>query len=167
MSNFNSVEDYMQNAENNRNSAVLKTLLEDEPGMRELPNITDNDIGNYLKVKSDKSLEWAEGGGSSGGGGALSVKGSWDEDTPTLFKLDKTWQEIFDAVSGGTPVWIYSQDSPEGYIVYYLTDVWVSNNNYCVMIARYEVEADGTLSGFGYEMKTHNANGYPDYNENA
>lgn len=126
MSNFNSVEDYMQNAENNRNSAVLKTLLEDEPGMRELPNITDNDIGKYLKVKSDKSLEWAEGGSS--GGGVLVVHE--DENNGTL---DKTAAEIFTALENNTVVIKMEGEDGEGksYIsIQVMVDAHVFGNDY-------------------------------------
>lgn len=125
---YNSVEDYMQNAENNRNSAVLKTLLEDEPGMRELPNITDNDIGKYLKVKSDKSLEWAEGGSSGGG---LLVTVTWNEDYDEA-DLDKTWQEIHDAIVAGKYVSFNEPYSGEGesYInVYHIAGINVDESN--------------------------------------
>lgn len=83
---YNSVEDYIRNAENNRNPAVLNSLLESEPGMKELPEITAEDEGKILQVNNGRP-SW---GGGSSGGGVLVVH---DVDGT----LDKTWQEIADA----------------------------------------------------------------------
>mgnify|MGYP006958173522 CR=1 FL=1 len=45
------------------------------------------------------------GQGGSGGGGVLVVhESTWTEDTITYFQLDKTWQEIYDALLSGVLV---------------------------------------------------------------
>ena len=153
MGDFNSVEDYMQNAESNRNSAILNTLLENEPGMKELPNITDNDIGKYLKVKSDKSLEWAEGGT---GGGVLVVH---EDENGTL---DKTWKEIYDADFA-----IMIGEQPGSKSIIHIFDVYVNMPEKDV----YHVTV-GSPSYSGGEViltksdyVTNSENGYPSYTE--
>ncbi len=94
---FNNLEDYVRNAESNRNSAVLNSLLESEPGMKELPDTTNAKEGDVLVLDSQKKPTWGSGGGS--GGGVLVC----NMDTETM-ALDHTWQEIKDAGFAVLPI---------------------------------------------------------------
>ena len=67
----------------------------DEKGSA-LPSVTADDNGDVLTVVSGA---WAKATPSGGGGGGAFVITATEEDDVTT--LDKTWQEIFDAVSDG------------------------------------------------------------------
>ena len=102
---YNSVEDYVKNAESNRNPAVLNSLLESEPGMKELPEITTEDEGKILQVNNGKP-SWSSGGSS--GGGALRVNMTVEDGDAVL---DKTWEEIVEAIKGGVLPYVYEDNN--------------------------------------------------------
>ena len=144
---YNNVEDYVKNAESNRNPAVLNSLLKSEPGMKELPEITAEDEGKILQVNNGKP-SWSNG--SSSGGGALKVNvavtKSGDE---TTFTLDKTYKQIVDAVNGGILPYICKTGSNDGMIV--VLERWNSLGG-----TSYVVE-------FDTEYSTTSENGYPSF----
>ena len=73
-------------------------------GKAGVPAVEASDKGKFLHTnESTGALEWAEGGGS--GGGVLVV-------TDTDGTLDKTWQEIHDAIANGI---VYLYDSANGF----------------------------------------------------
>lgn len=79
-------------------------------GVTELPSFNENDKGKVLTINSESgALGWEEGsGGGSSGGGVLVVH--IDDDTGAL---NKTWQEITNALKSGTlPVICY--ETPDG-----------------------------------------------------
>lgn len=110
---YNNVEDYVKNAESNRNPAVLNSLLKSEPGMKELPEITAEDEGKILQVNNGKP-SWSNGGSS--GGGVLVVKFTADRDGWTC---DKTYAEIVSAITSGTPVMCVTGVWGTGNVKYY------------------------------------------------
>ncbi len=90
---FTGVQDYVQNAVNNRNAAVLNSLLEGEPGMKELPDTSNAKEGDVLVLDSQKKPTWGTGGG---GGGVLEVGMTGDPNTG-IITLDKTAGEMWAA----------------------------------------------------------------------
>ena len=67
---------------------------------KELPAVTAEDDGDVLTVVSGAWGKAAPSGGG-GGSGVLVVTGTWEGEIETL---NKTWQEIHDAVEAGTMV---------------------------------------------------------------
>ena len=55
--------------------------------------------------------------GSGGTGGVMCIVAAISEDDPNTIALDKTWQEIYDFVSGGGFAYIQSL-GPDGYMVF-------------------------------------------------
>ena len=90
---FENVEDYVKNAENNRNPAILNALLQSEPGMKELPNITVEDEGKFLAVDNGAPA-WISGSSSSGGGVLVVHQTVTQDGDDKLYTLDKTYAEI-------------------------------------------------------------------------
>lgn len=107
-----------------------------------LPAVTSTDNGKTLVVTEGV---WAVGGGGGGGGGGVLVVHE-DSDTGSL---DKTWQEIHDALAAETPVFLAYTSS---------------------MAASMKVIADA-VSGIGYQIflqgseyafaQAESADGYP------
>lgn len=78
------------------------------------------------------------GKGGSGGGSVLVVhESTWTEDTITYFQLDKTWQEIYDALLSGVLVnHVEFNDVAEGVtaISSLIVEAEHSNNRYRVRL---------------------------------
>lgn len=150
---FNSVEDYVMNAGSNRNAAVLSALLENEPGMKELPDSpTVNGTYNLQNSVSSgtSTLSWANGGSS---GGVL-VDSSSSGSTVTL---SKTYKEIKDGAYTGC---LLHTDESNFFImpIYMLNE---SSSNYKVRVA---VPAEGSGGSFDWQtlvFTTDSENGYP------
>lgn len=93
-------------------------------------------------------------GGGGGGGGESAVLAIRSEDVEGSFTLDKTWDEIFSAVSNGKICFVYLLDEAEKYYTSYIvTEV-------------YGVDADNeyflTANGVSEQhFMTSTQNGYP------
>lgn len=89
----------------------------------ELPAVAAGDKGKFLHTnESTGALEWAEGGS---GGGVLVVH---DEDGT----LDKTWQEIHDAIVGGMPCFVMEDE--DGITIQLVTAVFIDSGSYYAAI---------------------------------
>ena len=118
--------------------AVEWSAVEDE-----LPAVTSSDKDKYLHTNdSTGALEWAEGGS---GGGVLVVTSDFETGT-----LDKTWQEIHDAMLSGGAVVKFSDTN-----VSYVTRV-----AYNFMSSTYVI-----LVGAERTYKASAASGYPTLDE--
>jgi hypothetical protein len=104
------------------------------------PDITNPQDGDTLVYDASEE-KWVNGTGGGSGGGFLKVSTS----IPTM-ALDKTWKQIHDAASIGLVILV--MDAEEQIMVYYLSEVNVSENEYQV--------------GFGdMYFSTDSENGYP------
>lgn len=87
-----------------------------------LPEITEADEGKVLTVESGEAA-WA----TAGGVGILVIHTSAiPEDPDANMILDKTWKEIYDAVSAGKPAYIFdifSEDDNTFAYCSFVTDV--------------------------------------------
>ena len=92
-------------------------------------------------------------GGGSSGGGVLVVNFTWNDDDSA--DLDKTWQEMFDAASEGTPVVIKNSSSDSVYC-FYLFSIEHSGN-YQVDI----LQINGGTYPDQLHFETNSATGYP------
>jgi len=114
----------------------------------ELPTITSEDDGKTLVVENGA---WALGNasGESSGGGVFVVRmTSLDEST---FELDKTWQEIFDAMQSKF-CYVNQYDTQQSLI----TDVAEVLGQYEVVITQVKNSALSTVT-----FTASTANGYP------
>lgn len=106
-----------------------------EGGGGGLPEVTSEDKGKYLHVNdSTGDLEWSDAGGS--GGGPLVV-------TDTDSTLDKTWQEILDAMlSGGAVIQLSETD------VQTVLRVYLGKGTYAVISASGDRYLAPSASGY-------------------
>lgn len=109
------------------------------------PDITNPQDGDTL-VYNATAGKWVNG---SGGGGGLVVHELWDESTQ-IASLDKTWQEIYDAVMAGANVSFISEDPAEEYSLDRFTDIGRDNLEYYV--ARYAGGSYYTDTPSGYPI---------------
>ena len=162
MTGFDSVEDYMQNAESNRNSAVLRTLLEEEPGMKELPDTEDANIGDVLVLDSQKKPSWGSGGGGTGGVHYREITVT-DDGSTKQYSLNCTYNELTAEVESGIlPVFVLTQEVGGGEMTLYMPmtgsmtgEIEGQPTYVCVIRSEYVLElreasfmadsADGTL----------------------
>lgn len=88
-----------------------------------------------------------QNGGNGGGGGSLVVHIVGD--SPTSLALDKTWQEIYDALAAGR--YVLGLDQYEGGVTQHQIDnAEIDGADYCVSVGNYP-------SAF----KADSADGYP------
>lgn len=102
------------------------------------------------------------GGGGGGGGGALVVTVTYDEQTDTEI-MDKTWAEIFAALSAGQPASVVN--AGEGYAVSYpLVCAYQDphTSEYAVYYLGNEIPASMDISNMYFaKFTTSSADGYP------
>lgn len=92
----------------------------------------------------------AKNGGGSSSGGVLVVHDIYDEQTGTE-TLDKTLQEIYDAMSGGTVVFVSTQDGDEMFMDFV----------YDVSLSGLQVNVHFFGSGATGYFNAESASGYP------
>lgn len=105
-----------------QNREYIKAVAEGGSGGGGLPEITEADEGKVLTVESGEAA-WA----TAGGVGILVIHTSAiPEDPDENVILDKTWKEIYDAVSAGKPAYIFdifSEDDNTFAYCSFVTDV--------------------------------------------
>ena len=128
---------------------IEKYLYKIAQGSGGVPAVEDADKGKYLHAnESTGALEWAEGGGS-GGGGVLVVNAEYDGES--TYTLDKTWQECKDAelvsvTMEGTNTFCIGVSEFENIITH--------QTEYYVLVYDFKNESP-------VEFKTATASGYP------
>lgn len=91
---------------------IEKYLYKIAQGSGGVPAVEDADKGKYLHAnESTGALEWAEGGS---GGGVMTVNSAYDE-TTEKYVLDKTWNEINNAMRAGTFVFVLTAEEGNVY----------------------------------------------------
>lgn len=76
-----------------------------------------HDYGLTIEERIDhisKQLDAMPEGGSSGSSGVMCIVAAISEDDPNTIALDKTWQEIYDFVSGGGFAYVFRIDDEYG-----------------------------------------------------
>ena len=102
-----------------------------------VPAVEDADKGKYLHAnESTGDLEWATAGGS--GGGVLVVHDVSDT-------LDKTWQEIYDAILSGGAVIAFDGETIAGIIESAGVDI---NQEYQVTTCFEDIYMTATADGY-------------------
>lgn len=119
----------------------------------ELPTVTSEDDGKTLVVENGA---WALGSvsGGSSGGGVFVVKMTQPDPNENVFVLDKTWQEIKDAMPSNICVVIMTYDNliDQGLI----TQVSEGSGRYTVKVVMFQ---NGTAGGEAFAASS--ANEYP------
>jgi hypothetical protein len=91
-----------------------------------------------FRAAVSKTAPKASGGGGTSGGGVLVV-------TDTDGTLDKTWQEIHDALLGGGAVLEYSDDEDSAFVI---DSVYPGKDNYIVSTVEGRTYSSSTKSGY-------------------
>lgn len=123
-------------------------------GGSSLPEVTSSDKDKYLHTNSSTGdLEWSAVSG--GGGGALRVAIT-TEDMGQTYETDKTWQEIYDAVTTGAGAFGVI-DMGQTVALGYFADIY-SNHGYGANIVGFTVLNGGTATPFGMVFTAPTAN---------
>ena len=129
------------------------------------PDVPISRIEQYLDQIEQNTA--GGGGGGSGGGGVFVVHSHYDENTGVT-TLDKTWQEIWDALDAGqfpTIVSAYSDEYGNEGDISYINNLW-SEDGACGLqsFAPYYNAGDVTPVIWGAsDYTTDSADGYPSY----
>ena len=123
---------YVTNTPENTNRAVLGDMLDSYNGGDRsiLPEVTADDNGDVLTVVEGVWAAAAPSGGGSSSG-CLVIGGTYDEGTDT-YTLNKTWQEIFDAMSNGQFAYLFEREENGEITDWYvqsITHVWINTND--------------------------------------
>ena len=103
--------------------------------------------GDVITSEKLNNLEQGVADASGGGGGALVID---LEVTGSAMTLNKTWQEIFNTISGGTFAFVRNVDTDD-IMLYNLEEIYIDNGSYGV-------------SAGGITLLTDSADGYPSFN---
>ena len=107
----------------------------------------------YVLDRVNGWVEPGSGGGGSGGGSGVLVVGHTTADD--VITLDKTWQEISDAVDAGMVVTCYGVLG----CMCFVTGL----NEYSVALVYFSVSPGGGVNPHGLTFNAANASGYPSY----
>lgn len=106
----------------NTNKKVLGRLIDEVEGVK-LPEVTEDDNGSVLTVV-EGAWDKAEPSGGSGGIFTVSCEHTSGEYLSNVYRLNKTWNEIHDAITAGMLVYAVGEDyySALKEIYYYESD---------------------------------------------
>lgn len=124
------------------------------------PTISNPQDGDTL-VYNSSTGKWENGAGGGGGAVKLTVTQTTSGDVD-IYTLDKTWQEIHDAVNSGSIVVLTGEDSDEALHQFYVWYVYESGGDYGIA----DTDFNGgsyieTILGGSGQFKASSANGYP------
>ena len=118
----------------------------------QLPPANSADKDKVLTIDANGVPVWAENSGGGSGGGVLVVH--IDEEYSAL---DKTWQEIHDALAQGTScVTLYTEDD-DNVVQGLIASVAADESEYVVVFA--DIAMGGTITY--YQSTATSADGYP------
>lgn len=113
-----------------------------------------SDVVNRFMVDVD--------GGSKSDGSSLIVKVNYQSESSGSWILDKTFNEIYEAIKNGVPISVVRDKGDDGYEIYNIHNITSpTSGSFEVSIAY--ISGGGPGGGIAYSSKTLTANSIDDY----